>query len=192
VWSGLDNEKDKGKAEAKMDMKTFMAFLVVLERAVNAPNGESFNTGIEMGFPRDGKITITADLKIYRDKNGVVGISVVSRNGNSAILFPFTTEDFHRFQHKGGESYSEADISQVMALGYVRLLNVLVPQLCKETWKEPEPRQGGQGGYNNNRGGQGGGYNNNRNGGGGYNGGGGQRQAPAEDSAAGGDDDIPW
>lgn len=199
VWSGMEGDKDNGKAEAKMDLKTFMAFTVMLEEACKLAPGETAGGYIEMGFPRDGKITTTADLHVGRDKAGLVYISVVARNGNTAIQFPFVTEDFHKFFHRGQEQYSAAEVSVVMARGYVRILQALVPQICAATWKEPEPKQGGNGGGGN-RGGYGGG---NRNGGGGYgggnrggyngggNGGGGGGSAPAAKSGDG-DDDIPW
>jgi len=204
VWTGVEGDKDGGKAEAKMDLKVFMGFISMLEDVIAAPAGEVAGGYIEMGFPRDGKVTITSDLHVGRDKEGVIFISVVARNGNAAVQFPFVSEDYHKFFHRGGESYSKAETSVALAKGYVKLLTNLVPLICKETWKEPDNngKQGGKGGggYGGNRGGGGGNYGGNRGGnyGGGNGGGQGNRYGGGQGgggNSSGSDqnvDDLPW
>jgi hypothetical protein len=163
VWSGMETDKDSGKAEAKMDLKTFMAFLEILDDTIKAPPtpGESIGTKIGMGFKKDDRITQISDLHVGRDKDGVIFISVIAKNGNTPIKFPFTTEEYHGFRHHGGEAYSLAEVSVVMARAYLRILREVIPLLSKELWKEPKLQdRGNSGGYNDtNRQGGGGGYN---------------------------------
>ena len=83
-----------------------------------------------------------------------------------------------------------------MARGYLRILQQLVPEICKDTWKEPEPKQqggGNRGGYGGNRGSGNGGYSGgNRGGAGGNYGGGNTGSGGGAKSSGGEDDNIPW
>ncbi len=189
VWSGMAADKDNGKSEAKMDLKTFMAFLVILEKTIKTPHKEGEATGsvIEMGFYRDNRVNHISDLHIGRDKDGVIFISVVAKNGNTPVKFPFVTEEYHNFRHRGGEAYSKAETSEIMAAAYLKILEGIVPVLSDRNWKEPPPQQNGnQGNRNGNRGGgnYGGG---NRN-----SGGGGSGRSYQSDTAEILDDDIDF
>lgn len=189
VWSGMESDKDNGKSEAKMDLKTFMAFLVILEETIDAakltPAGEARGVQIAMGFFKDGRVNHISDLHVGQDKEGVIYISVVAKNGNTPVKFPFVTEEYHNFRHRGGEEFSKAEASAVMAKGYLKLLQSIVPILSERNWKEPEPRPNNGG---NRSGGGAGRGNYNGGGGGNRSGGGGSYQRPAEDSL---DDEIP-
>lgn len=212
-----DQEKDYGQITAAMDPSVFYIFLDQLEQVV-AGNLPSFKLECH-NIPRNDTgsrdIVHISDIWVGKDKDGVMNISVVSKNDTSrpVVKFPFDVSDsrFHKLYHKSGEEYTLAERSVAAARGYLMFLKQIMPLIHIADWTPPppNPNAGNRGGFNKGgggfnkgggfqrQGGGGGGFQRGGNGGGGgygggYNRGGAQaepRAATADDSS---DDNIPF
>lgn len=182
VWTNDPQDtQDYGKITAAMEMKSFFAFLRMLEEACAAP-GEykekidclnSYYGGQKQDTPK-----VVSSVIVTKDAEGVVAVTV-SAPRRPNIKFPFQLDSYHNFIKADGSQLGRAEASVRLAKGWVRFLEQVVPLIAVTNYVHPEKKDNGnKGGYGggNRQGGGGGGYNrgggNGGGGGGGYSGGG--------------------
>lgn len=183
-----------GKIQADLEPDHWYAFLEKLERVARGPIGTEDKYKWEVkgitffGGKRSDTPQVKAEIHFGKDADGMVWIGLMLPN-RPRIQFKFGVSDFYNLVHKTGEQVSEAECSELFALGWIRRTRDMIPPFLNSLYKEVpwEPnanKGGGQGGgqrqWNNNGGGQGGG-----------NGGGGQQTRQVETTTTS-DDDIPW
>lgn len=214
-YTNVENDKQNGKIDAKMDSATAYGFLDLLTRAHTFQPGEKYGVECKAPFQGDWRNPkLESTLWVGKLDDGTVYIGVISYDHDRPkLIFPLVPTNFHEFIGPDKKPLGRARTSEIYSRGYAKLMENLCASVLDTHFKEREKkdngnrnggggqRQGG-GGYNNNRqGGNGGGYNRGGGNGGGYNrggngggyGGGGQRSAPAEtEPAFDGDDDLPF
>lgn len=179
VWTGGESEGRQEKIAANLDLPVFYAFLNLLNKTLVGPNGAK--SAIEnMGFTfpggkRSEKPSVLSELWVGKDDDGSVWISVTAYN-RPKIKFYFVASDFHHFKKGDGTPFSKAEINNLFAEGYVKLLENMMATMACNNWVPPVPRDNNGGGGN--RGGYGGGGGN----------GGGNRSQPRDLP----EDDLPF
>lgn len=170
VRTNVENDKNYGKIEAKLDTLTFFALIEEIERIAAGPNGT--RTAISnMGHPftngqRSKEAKLDTRITVGKTGEGVVWIAVTSwEQGRPVIQFSFTPSQYHNWANADGTPLTEAEVSTRYAKAFTHSMSQLVPFILYSEHVEPEQRNQGGGG-----GGQGGGGNwNNNNSGGGNN-----------------------
>lgn len=174
-----DDTVDNGVIRAALDAPTFFAFLELLSEAINSR--EAFRKKIDnlnFTFPggrRSETPSVVSSLIIGREDDGTIYISVAAPR-RPVVKFPFTNPDFHNFYHGDGTQYSKADISNVYARSYLRMLSTLMTVAMDTNYTPPKPREDNGGGFKGKSGGGGYGGGNK---GGSYGGGRQEQNAPA-------------
>jgi hypothetical protein len=180
-----------GKIQANLDPVVFFALLEKLKRVVNGPDGADDKVKCEnknFTFPggkRSEEPSVVSEIHFGKDADGLCWISVTARD-RPRIKFAFGPNNFHELFHRGGEQFSKGEASVLWALGWIRLMEALIPNFIINDWKEVIREQPG--------GAQGGGYNK----GGNRAGGGGERSNYTKGNMSGAttiegaDEDIPW
>lgn len=199
-YTNVENDKQNGKIDGKMDSATAYSFLDLLSRAHTFQPGEKYGVECKAPFQGDWRNPkLESTIWVGKLDDGTVYIGVISYDHDRPkLIFPLVPTNFHEFIGTDKKPLGRARTSEIYSRGYAKLMENLCAAVLDTHFKEREKkdngnRQGGQGGgqrqgggYNNNRqggqggggynrgggngGGNGGGYN--RNGGGGYNGGG--------------------
>jgi hypothetical protein len=184
-----------GKIQANLDPVVFYALMEKLRRIATG------SVGKEDAVPADGEDKVKMENKNYifpggkksetpvpvseiqmgKDAEGVVWISVLAKD-RPRIKFPFIPNQFHTLFHRTGEQYSKGEASELWALGWIRLMEQMIPPFLISDYKDIpyDPN-------NSNRGGGG-----NRGSYGGQNQGGAAPQRQAAVAVETSDDDIPW
>lgn len=201
--------KNYGKIQANLDPVVFMALMVKLRWICEgAPNtvAEPIQAGAEDKVKMENKNFIfpggrkseepvpVSEIHMGKDADGVVWISITAKD-RPRIRFTFGPNQFHTLYHKTGEQFSKGEASVLWALGWIRLMEEMIPPFLISDYVDipydPNAAKGGGGGFQRGGGG-GGGYN--RGGGGG----GGDRGGYQKGNMSGGgatetaEDDIPW
>lgn len=198
VRTNVPNDKNYGRITADLDPISFETFLGWLETIGDKEPGHKDALKVsDYPFTQQGRskeLKLQSTVIVGKENDGTVYLGVVSWDSNRPVIkFPVRPSQFHKYVKADGSPWEEAEISQVYARSYARLLRQLVYNVLQATYTPPEPRGGGNqggggGGYQQRQGGGGGGYQNN-NQGGGNQGGGGQPAAASNNSW--GDDSFP-
>lgn len=160
VYTGLDEDRDKGAISAGFDNLQFTALITMLEDAIlfkPTEQNPEFMISTEYKTPRKGTSDAfrAALTKVGKNKDGVIWI-MVSASGREDIVFYFTNGKYYDFLNKAGERESDAVISVRMARAYVKLLNniLMIMMMTKFNPEAGQKKQDGQqGGYQKNQGG---------------------------------------
>lgn len=192
-YTNLENDKNNGLIEAKMDAPTAYGMLELVQRVINEDQ-PGIKYGLECKAPHNGdwrNPTLETTLWVGRDDEGVVYIGVISADSSRPMLkFPLVSTDFHNFLDSNKKPLGKKASSEIYGQGWLNLMRSLCASVMDTHFKERETKkkEGGQGGQGNgnwqkrdggNRqggGGNGGGYNRGGGNGGGYNRGGGYGQ----------------
>jgi hypothetical protein len=201
VYTGDPNDKDNnfGRIQAKYGLLDLMLLLEQLDAVIRSKEPIKMDSVCKSIRGQDKKQMDVARVEVGKNTAGVVYIMLedLERSGRPMIHFPFSPSRFHNYG-RNGVPMEEAELSVLVAKAFYRTVGDLVLQISKDTYKHPEPKQGGfGGGQQQQRGGNGGGYNNNNRSGGG---GGYSNNSDAGNSGGGGssygggdaDDDIPY
>ena len=189
-----DDTVDNGVIRAALDAPTFFAFLELLSEAINSR--EAFRKKIDnlnYTFPggrRSETPSVVSSLIVGREDDGTIYVSIAAPR-RPVVKFPFTNPEFHNFFHGDGTQYSKADISNVYARSYLRMLSTLMTTAMDSNYTPPKPREDNGGNRNGGGGGNKGGWGGNKNGGGGASYGGGRQEQPAPAATADNFDDWP-
>ena len=199
-------KNNNGRIQANLDAPTFFALIALLRRAVafrpTAEEKEFKETVVNSNFTffggkRSDKPLVVSEIKVGKDQEGCVWISVLAYNKERPrIKFVFgpaydykNAIYYHNFLHIDGTPFTKAEMSVLYAEGYINVLSELMAHLMVTEFVDTRPEQDNGGGNRRQGGGGGGGYqrggNNDRGQGGGYNSGGDggrpARSAPADD-----------
>jgi uncharacterized membrane protein YgcG len=159
-----DDATDKhngGKITANLDLPIFFTFLELMRKAIESKEEVKFRIEnknfIFPGGKRSEKPIVTSELWVGKDKDGQLWICVTDavHKDRPKIKFPFVPSDFHSFFHQDGEKFSSAEVSEIYAKGYLKLLTNLMTHVAVNNFVEPKPREGGGGGGRGNYGGGG-------------------------------------
>jgi hypothetical protein len=179
VYTGDPNDKENnfGRIQAKFGLLDLLVHLEQLDVVVRSKDPIKMTAtckGMRGGKDNPKQVDV-AEVEVGKRPDGVVYICVrdLELRNRPEIYFPFAPTRFHNFAING-EPCTEAQLSVMVAKAIYKLMSEMVPQISKDTYKHPEPKQGGGNFGGGNRGGGGGNnYNNNRGGNGGSGGGGG-------------------
>lgn len=190
-------QNEYGKINANMDAIMFSSLLIQLKRlaAMETPASEPIRIAIankKAGWDRQanrpGEPYEVSTTWIGKDTDGRCWITVRAKKKERPVIkFFFGIPEFHDMRNADGSAWTEGQKSELGLLGYIQMLEVMMPYFLAANYKEAEKKEG------NNRGGNGGGYNR----GGGYNNGGGNRDGGNSGGGANRsnndmDDDIPF
>lgn len=130
---------------------------------------------------KEGEI-VTNQVYVGRDEAGGIFISVKEADGKIVLKFVIKMSTLNMWMHKGGESFSLEESSNVAARTLVRMWRDVLAPIMNEriTRAVNEERKDGNRGGGGNRGGNGGGYNKDNNRGG------------SVETGIGNDEDIAW
>lgn len=202
VYTGDPNDKDNnfGRIQAKFGLMDLMIHLEQLDAVIKSKDAIKMSAvckGMRGGKDNMKQMDV-AEVEVGKRPDGVVYICVrdLENRNRPEIYFPFAPTRFHNYAING-EQCTEAQLSVLVAKGVYRLMGDLVTQISDRTYKHPEPKQNGGGGYGGNRGGNGGGGygGGNRGGGGGYGNGDSKGYGGGSGSSFNGggeDDDMPF
>ncbi len=211
-YTNIENDKNNGRIEAKMDSITAYSFFELL-RDVLAHKGP-IKRFIECKTVVNGdwkNPVLESTLVVGRGEDNVVFVGIVSAdNDRPRLQFRLRPTDFHALLGEDRKPMPEDYVSEVYGRGYLNLITQLAANVLDTHFREaqrPQGGQGGQGGWkggnkgggNWNKGGSGGGnWNKGGNGGGGNwnkggQGGGGNWSKPSEpEPTFEADEDIPF
>lgn len=173
-----NDQKDNGRISANLDMPVFFSFLAKFNEVIEHDGEIKYKIEnknyIFPGGKRSESPVVVSELWFGKEKDGMIWISVIARD-RPKIKFPFTVSEFHKFQHADGSEFTTAELSKMVAKGYLNILTNMMTALAVDNYVEPPAKPAG-----GNKGGYGGGNK------GGYNGGSSSKQADDQD------DDMPW
>lgn len=176
VYTGVDNDKDRGLIRAAMDIRTARALCRLIEHVVNHEGPCRFYIGnknyLWPGGKRSDSPVEVSKTVVGKAEDGRCYISVVAKDRPRAVFY-LTSPFFHTVTDAEGNTIDRKLESELFALGYRDQIAALLPMVGALTFKEKPRDQNGQGGGYNRGGNQGGGNNYNNNNGGGSGSGGG-------------------
>ena len=157
------NTTERGVIRAEMEDTTYFAFLAAFDRIIASrePGTERIRI-LRPDFRKvnNGNPVLDCTVVFGRDKDGIVFLSLLSWNKERPMIkFPFHPGRFSEFFNNDGTPMSDADLSDRVAAGYLRLWTNLVPHYVYNRYVAESYDKG------NKNGGSGGGqsYNGNRN-----------------------------
>lgn len=154
VRTNVENDKNYGKIEAKLDTPTYFALIEALSQIIDGPNGAR-KVISNMGHPfangqRSKEPKLDTKVLVGKSAEGVVWIAVTSwEQSRPVIQFSFAPTQYHQWAHGDGTPLTEAEASVLYAKSYIRNMSALVPLILFDEYVEPEPR-GGQGNWQQN------------------------------------------
>lgn len=187
VWTGIDGDADNGRQTADVDLLTGFA-LVELLRKVIRTEGTGFADSIRtLRLGKDGwkggKLP-GPSIIVGKDHEGVVFIALLVNKNRPCIKFKMIDDGWFNLVHKGGESFSAAESSQIVATAYANALELFLGTVGTQEHVDTSKNKGNGGG--NNRQGNGNGYQNNQ-----YNNNQSNQQSASHDNVAD-VDDMDW
>jgi len=186
-----DKDNNFGRIQAKMGVLDFQVHLEQLKAVTESKEPMKLEMFCQSPRGQDKKKVDVARVEVGKNPAGIVYILVEDLENQSRpkIHFKFAPTYWHHLA-RNGEPLQEAETSVLVARAIYKLVSDAMIQISKETYKHPEPKQGGNGGnFSGNRGGGGGNWNkggNNNRGGGGGGGWSGNDDSSDSDSSGGG------
>lgn len=176
IYTNIDGDKDNGRIVGAFDTLGFGAFLELIKRAIESTTEvrwkiELMRPNFKAGGGRpDGYVT-ASEVWVGQDKDGMIWVCLTAYNRPSVKCI-LTNNEYHKFVHSTGESFSPSEASKLWAKSYYNTLTGMLPAMQVAHFVEEKKRDGGNqrqggGGGGFQRGGNGGGYNSNRGQGGG-------------------------
>lgn len=188
VWTGVADDKDKGRLLLKFAYQDFREFLYNLRDLAMNPDTTPFKSKVQNmrvdtrpGAERGARLP-ESDLFYGRDEQGLIYI-VATAYKRPPCVFKFRLSEWHQYYESNGQPWTESKGSHRRAANWADMMISMIDMIMFRDCKEEEKRDNRQGGYGAGSGGgnsYGGG---NRQGGGGYGGG----QGSTLD-----DDDTPY
>tara|TARA_B100001057_G_scaffold463613_1_gene517878 strand:+ start:96745 stop:97479 length:735 start_codon:yes stop_codon:yes gene_type:complete len=194
VYTGVEGDKDNGLIRAAMDIRTAQALIALSDEVIKHDGPCRFYISnknyLWPGGKRSDSPVEVSKTVIGKAEDGRIYLSLVAKERPKAIFY-MTSPFFHKVTDAEGQPIEKGLESRLFAKGYFGQVRELLAIVSAITYKEPQPKGQGGGGYNRG-GGNGGGYNNN-NGGGNYgNNGGGNGNGGNSGGGNDYDDDMPF
>lgn len=164
VYPGI--EGDNKAIDGILKPADFFGFLSLLDWATTTPaDGNDHTAKLVVMRPMNGKAVTDFELFAGRNKDGLVWFSLY-RHDRPKIAFTFNDDNYRRYEFTTGEQASRSAVSNIMAKGYIRMMENMAATLFVTEFVEEEEnnnRGGNNGGYGGRNGYNGGGYNNRSN-----------------------------
>lgn len=168
VKTNVANDTNNGRIEFNMDYSTFNVIMDTIKKIAEGKITEKVSFDYKANFLAGKKLDSMMTLsrvELGRHKDGRMYIAVRStQNGRPAIAFTFEPSMNHGVAFIGDREITPKEISEMYALGFVRVHTQIMAQLLVRDFDEdgkgiakPPQMQGGQQGGNF-RGNNGGGY----------------------------------
>lgn len=155
VFTNIEGDKDNGRISAPMDAFTFFALITKVEDLAKGEPDQQIKIANKTGAP--GQQRAISHTVLGKDKEGRVFISVIAQD-RPKIKFTFLPTDWHSIAYKDGSPMEEAELSQLYARGWAKLMAELAPNVMDSYFEENQFNKGGKpagGGYNKGSGGGG-------------------------------------
>lgn len=122
VFTGVQNDTDKGVIRAPMSPEIFLAMMEVFEEVIKAQPGykrwiENFTSPKQeegQRQPSTERILISTTY-MGKDKDGIVWISVRAPGNRPTIVFKFLLSDYHKFYNADGTAITPDQASCITA-----------------------------------------------------------------------------
>lgn len=154
-YTNLENDKNNGRMEAKMDTITAFAFMEQVEMILNDPTPNKLFTECKTVVNGDWKNPVLeATLSVGRGEDKVVYVGIISADESRPRLqFRLRPTDFHALLGANRQPLPEQLVSEIYGRAYLRLMRALCPSVLDTHFTESERTQkpggfqkGGQGG----------------------------------------------
>lgn len=214
-YTNVENDKNNGRIEAKMDSITAYAFFECFRDVLNHSGPIKRFVECKTVVNGDWKNPVLeSTLVVGRGDDNVVFVGIVSAdNDRPRLQFRLRPTDFHALLGEDRKPLPEDVVSEIYGRAYLNLMSQLSANVLDTHFREPQRQQGGNGGGGGSNwksgGGNGGGWKGGNKGGGNWNkggnnnwgnknsggnnyGGGGGSRASEPEPEFDGDGDIPF
>jgi hypothetical protein len=144
-----DDKTDNGRIVAKLDITVAFALIELIKQVIRGANNSRFKMENKnftyKGRERSDAPTVVSEIFVGKDEAGVVWLSVTATS-RPRIKFYFKFNEYHRLYKADGTSLDEGESSQLIAMGYVNLLEKALSNVYHDEYKHPEDKgKGGSG-----------------------------------------------